>query len=260
MAVVVSSAFKNSLKCSRSNILRKMGFCRLHFRRAFAMSCSLTFLVCCFSHMLFFSLLSSCHALRLKPPYTQGRGPEALWARKTQKVSKRSSWAPVCEKVSKKSRMTRKRIKKTIKSVLGDFFDTLLTLQAGRPKKSFLRLFGDFGARGCGGSCTWGIVIVSHESILPFPSPFLPSYPIIKLASLRAYVFLPKMACHLRRDIAHCGQHCHTTMLELCGPPSLESCLSLLQRSWGGDNGAFGKWCSCVGDTCHSRHFRQFQG
>ena len=59
--------------------------------------------------------------------------------------------------MSKKSQMTRKRVKKTAKSVFGDFFDTFLPLPAGRPGKSFLRLFGDFGARGCGDSCIWGL-------------------------------------------------------------------------------------------------------
>ena len=34
------------------------------------------------------------------------------------------------------------------KSVFGDFFDTFSTLRAGRPGKTFLRLLGDFGARG----------------------------------------------------------------------------------------------------------------
>ena len=32
-----------------------------------------------------------------------------------------------------------------------------MTLRAGRPGKSFLRFFGDFGARGCGDSCIWGL-------------------------------------------------------------------------------------------------------
>ena len=41
----------------------------------------------------------------------------------------------------------------------GDFFDTFLTLQAGRPGKTLLRLLGDFVARGCGDSCAWGITI-----------------------------------------------------------------------------------------------------
>ena len=54
-----------------------------------------------------------------------------------------------CQKsVEKKYQMTRKRVKKTAKSVFGDFFDTFLTLPTGRPEKSFLRLFGDSGARG----------------------------------------------------------------------------------------------------------------
>ena len=88
------------------------------------------------------------------------RSPEALWARNPQKVSKGGFPglpARSVKKVSKKSQMTPKRVKKTTKSVFGDFFDTFLTLRAGRPGKSFLRLFGDFGARGCGDSCVWGL-------------------------------------------------------------------------------------------------------
>ena len=41
--------------------------------------------------------------------------------------------------------------------MLGDFFGTFLTLRVGRPGHTFLRLFGDFGARGCGESCKWGL-------------------------------------------------------------------------------------------------------
>ena len=37
--------------------------------------------------------------------------------------------------------------------MFGDFLDTFLTLRAGRPGNTFLRHFGDFGARGCGDSC-----------------------------------------------------------------------------------------------------------
>ena len=59
------------------------------------------------------------------------------------------------KKVSKKSQMTRKWVKKTTKLVFGDFLDTFLTLRAGRPGSTFLRLFGDFGARGCRDSCLW---------------------------------------------------------------------------------------------------------
>ena len=63
----------------------------------------------------------------------------------------------VSKKVSKKCQTTRKRVKKTTKSVFGDFFDTFLTLPTGRPGKSFLRLLGDSGVRGCGDSCIWGL-------------------------------------------------------------------------------------------------------
>ena len=44
--------------------------------------------------------------------------------------------------------MTRKRVKKTTKSVFGDFFDTFLTLRAGRHGKTVLRLFGIWGLGG----------------------------------------------------------------------------------------------------------------
>ena len=60
--------------------------------------------------------------------------------------------------------MTQKKVKKTTKSVLGDFCDTFLTLRAGRPGNTFLRLFGDFGARGCGDSLLYmGIAIATQE-------------------------------------------------------------------------------------------------
>ena len=59
--------------------------------------------------------------------------------------------------MSKKSQTTRKRVKKVSKSVSGVFLDTFLALQAGRPRKTFLRLFGDSGAQGCGDSCIWGL-------------------------------------------------------------------------------------------------------
>ena len=59
--------------------------------------------------------------------------------------------------MSKKSQRTGKRVKKVSKSVFGDFFDTFLRLRVGRPGKTFVRLFGDFGARGSGDSCIWGL-------------------------------------------------------------------------------------------------------
>ena len=61
------------------------------------------------------------------------------------------------KKVSKKSQRTQTRVKEVLKSVFGDFFNTASTLRAGRSRKTFLRLFGDFGDRGCGDSCIWGL-------------------------------------------------------------------------------------------------------
>ena len=90
------------------------------------------------------------------------RSPEALWARNPQKVSKRCSRASrprVSKKCRKKSRMTRKESKRLQNQCSGDFFGTFLTLRAGRPGNTLLRLFGDFGARGCGDSCIWGFAI-----------------------------------------------------------------------------------------------------
>ena len=89
--------------------------------------------------------------------YRSFHTPEPRNPQKVSKGGSRASRPGVSKKVSKKSQMTQKRAKKTTKSVFGDFFDTFLTLRAGRPGKSFLRLFGDFGARGCGDSCIWGL-------------------------------------------------------------------------------------------------------
>ena len=47
------------------------------------------------------------------------------------------------------------------KSVFGVLFNTFLTLQAGRPGKTFSRLFEDFGDGGSGDSCVWEIAIVT---------------------------------------------------------------------------------------------------
>ena len=71
------------------------------------------------------------------------------------------------KKVSKNSQMTRTRLKKTTKSVFGDFFDTFLTLPAGRPGKSFLRLFGVSGLGGVEtpvyGDCARNILDLPEE-------------------------------------------------------------------------------------------------
>ena len=47
-------------------------------------------------------------------------------------------------------------VRKKVKKVFGDFFETFLTLQAGR-RKTFLILFRDFGLRGPRDSCIWGL-------------------------------------------------------------------------------------------------------
>ena len=64
---------------------------------------------------------------------------------------------PECQKVSKKSPSTHIVVVLTLFRVIWDFFDTFLTLRAGRPGNTFSRLFGDFGARGRGDSCVWGL-------------------------------------------------------------------------------------------------------
>ena len=90
-------------------------------------------------------------SLRLEPPYTGVPRPSGPEIPQKSQIPGLPAWS--VKKVSKKCQMTRKRVKKTTKSVFGDFFDTFLTLPTGRPGKSFLRLFGDSGARGCGESC-----------------------------------------------------------------------------------------------------------
>ena len=74
----------------------------------------------------------------------------ALFAGGISRISKGGRIRPECQKsVEKVPNDPEKKVKKITKSVFGDFFDTFLTLWAGRPGKSFLRAFGDFGARGC---------------------------------------------------------------------------------------------------------------
>ena len=52
------------------------------------------------------------------------------------------------KKVSKKSQLTRKRVKKTAKSVFGDFFGAFLTLPAGEAREVRFETF--WGFRGSG--------------------------------------------------------------------------------------------------------------
>ena len=70
------------------------------------------------------------------------------------------------KKVSKKSPNTDFVVFLTHFRVIRDFFDTFfLTLRARRPGNTFLRLFGDFGARGCGDSCIWRL---QSQFLTPF--------------------------------------------------------------------------------------------
>ena len=76
------------------------------------------------------------------------RSPKALWARNPQKVSKRTSQASTeCQKSVEK-------VPHDLKNKISDvgLFRHFLTLRVSRLGKSFLRLFGDFGAPGCGDS------------------------------------------------------------------------------------------------------------
>ena len=59
------------------------------------------------------------------------------------------------KKVTKKSPNTDFVVFLTPFRVIWDFFDTFLTLRAGRPGNTFLRLFGDFGPREPRNSCIW---------------------------------------------------------------------------------------------------------
>ena len=88
------------------------------------------------------------------------RSPEALWARNPQKVSKwcsRASRPGVSKKCRKSAKCPEKESKRLQHQCSGTFSTLFLTLPTGRPGKSFLRLFGDSGARGCGDSCIWGL-------------------------------------------------------------------------------------------------------
>ena len=85
------------------------------------------------------------------------RSLEALRAENREKVSKKSSW-PFRPRVSKKSRKGRKVPEKSPKVSfrgLFDLFGTFLRLWAGRPRKTFLRLFRGFRPGGPRDSCRW---------------------------------------------------------------------------------------------------------
>ena len=87
--------------------------------------------------------------LRWEPPYAGVSTPPSPEIPKKSQKALRGPPLKKCQKGVKKG------VKKTAKSVFGGFFETFLTLRAGRAGKTFLRLFGDFGARECGDSCIW---------------------------------------------------------------------------------------------------------
>ena len=89
-------------------------------------------------------------ALRLEPPHTGVPRPSGPEIHKKSQKGLPAPPRPECQKSVEKSLKgpTRKRGKKVSKSVFGDFFGTFLTLWAGRPGKTFFRLFGDFGLGG----------------------------------------------------------------------------------------------------------------
>ena len=110
--------------------------------------------------------------LRLQSPYTAVStppSPEVLKSLKSLKKVFPGLLARSVKKVSKKSQRTRKGVKKVSKSVFGNFFNTFLTLRAGRPGKTFLRLFGDFGARGVEtpvyGDCNHSPIRTIHSAL-----------------------------------------------------------------------------------------------
>ena len=97
------------------------------------------------------------------------RSPEALWARNPEEVSERSSRASplgVLKKCRKRPPNTAFDTFLTLSWVLWDFFDTFLTLRAGRLGKTFLRLLGVFGPRRPWDSC----VVLKIQRIAP-PCP-----------------------------------------------------------------------------------------
>ena len=86
------------------------------------------------------------------------RSLEALRAENREKVSKKSSWAfrpRVSKKVPKKVEKSLKRHFLETFRGLFDLFGTFLRLWAGRPRKTFLRLFCGFRPGGPRDSCRW---------------------------------------------------------------------------------------------------------
>ena len=90
-------------------------------------------------------------SLRLQSPYTGVSTP--LSPKKSQKGLPGASQAGVPRRCRKSPRTLILTPFLTPFWVFWDFFDTFLALRLGRPGKTFLRLFGDFGAQGCGDSC-----------------------------------------------------------------------------------------------------------
>ena len=88
-------------------------------------------------------------ALRWEPPCTGvSTPPSPEIPKKSQKGlpgPPRSECQKSVEKVLKDFFM--KKSQKGVKISVRDFFETFLTLRAGRPGNTFLRVFGDFGAR-----------------------------------------------------------------------------------------------------------------
>ena len=93
--------------------------------------------------------------LRLQSPYTGvSTPPSAEIPQKSQKGLPGPP-RPECQKSVEKSPNTDFGVFLTHFRVIWDFFDTFLTLRAGRPGNTFLRLFGDFGPRRPRHSCIW---------------------------------------------------------------------------------------------------------
>ena len=101
------------------------------------------------------------------PIYRSLHTPEP---RNPQKVSKRTSQASPSG-VSKKSPNTDFVVFLTPFRVIWHFFDTFLTLQAGRPGNAILRLFGDFGPRAPRDSCIWRLQSQRKITNRPFFTP-----------------------------------------------------------------------------------------
>ena len=92
--------------------------------------------------------------LRLEPPYTGVSTPPSP---EIPKKSQKGVPGPPRPGVSKECRKSPKwpenESKRLQSQCSGTFWTLFLTLRAGRPGNTFLRPFGDFGARGCGDSC-----------------------------------------------------------------------------------------------------------